>query len=378
MNALRCDIFCAVIDNFGDIGVCWRLARQLACEHGLSVRLWVDDMGTFRHLAPTLDPASAQQTLYGISICRWDEAASQADPADIVIEAFGCRLPEAYLTRMAALPRKPAWLNLEYLSAEAWVEGCHAMPSPDPQRTLTRYFFFPGFTTGTGGLLREAQLRERLKTFQAAPDAQQSFWHLTTNTVPSPAALKVSLFSYENKALPALLDVWATGSTEIFCAVPEGRILPQVRAWAETHPDTGRLSLAFPPFLPQDDYDLLLAACDLNFVRGEDSFVRAQWAGSPLVWHIYQQEEAAHRVKLGSFLARYTAELATQPAMALDRFWQAWDQENGPALNWPALLSELPALRKHALAWAEKLTLQQDLTTNLLIFSKNLLQYPAL
>ncbi|MBY0444112.1 MAG: elongation factor P maturation arginine rhamnosyltransferase EarP, partial [Burkholderiales bacterium] len=41
-NTVRWDIFCRVIDNYGDIGVCWRLARQLSFEHGFAVRLMVD------------------------------------------------------------------------------------------------------------------------------------------------------------------------------------------------------------------------------------------------------------------------------------------------------------------------------------------------
>ena len=48
--SLSWDIFCTVVDNYGDIGVCWRLARQLAAEHGFAVRLWVDDLASFARL----------------------------------------------------------------------------------------------------------------------------------------------------------------------------------------------------------------------------------------------------------------------------------------------------------------------------------------
>ena len=49
------DVFCAVVDNYGDIGVCWRLSRQLAAEHGIAVRLWVDDLKPFARLCPAVD-----------------------------------------------------------------------------------------------------------------------------------------------------------------------------------------------------------------------------------------------------------------------------------------------------------------------------------
>ena len=42
------DIFCSVVDNFGDIGVCWRLARRLSAGLGQQVRLWVDDLAADR------------------------------------------------------------------------------------------------------------------------------------------------------------------------------------------------------------------------------------------------------------------------------------------------------------------------------------------
>ena len=147
------DIFCCVVDNFGDIGVTWRLARQLKREgniaaHGdeVQVRLWVDDLASFARIAPGLQPALAQQQLDGVSICHWPAQDFPAtDAADVVIEAFGCPLPDSYLAAMVGRARKPVWINLEYLSAEDWVAGCHGLASPHPQLPLTKHFFFPGF-----------------------------------------------------------------------------------------------------------------------------------------------------------------------------------------------------------------------------------------
>ena len=49
---LTWDIFCNVVDNFGDIGVCWRLACNLA-SRGKRVRLWVDDVSPLAWMAPS-------------------------------------------------------------------------------------------------------------------------------------------------------------------------------------------------------------------------------------------------------------------------------------------------------------------------------------
>ena len=176
MRNESCDIFCNVIDNYGDIGVCWRLARQLARERGVSVRLWVDDLASFAKLCPEADSAVDVQLCRGVEVRRWAAAFPAVEPARLVIEAFACKLPPSYVAAMAAQERKPVWVNLEYLSAEDWVETHHKLPSPHPKLPLTKYFFFPGFTEKTGGLLLERDLLARRDDFQADSGAQQRYW----------------------------------------------------------------------------------------------------------------------------------------------------------------------------------------------------------
>ena len=163
------DVFCKVIDNLGDIGVCWRIARQLATEHGLRVRLWVDDLDRFRLLCPQLDPTPPIQRLQGVEVRHWDDHFPLVTPAWVVLETFACRIPDAFIEQMAHLTPPPVWINLDYLSAEGWVARFHAQASPHPYLPLTKYFFFPGFATDTGGLLREQDLRNRRAAFLAAP-----------------------------------------------------------------------------------------------------------------------------------------------------------------------------------------------------------------
>ena len=167
------DIFCSVVDNYGDIGVTWRLARQLVAEHGLAVRLWVDDVQAFVRLCPQADPQQPTQKQQGVEVRHWPVDWLPVEPADVVIEAFACQLPQSYITAMAAREQKVLWLNLEYLSAEAWVAGCHALPSLQAGG-LSKFFFFPGFTAGTGGLLRERDLIAQRQAFQADAQARHA------------------------------------------------------------------------------------------------------------------------------------------------------------------------------------------------------------
>ncbi len=366
------DIFCQVVDNYGDIGVCWRLARQLATEHRIEVRLWVDDPGSLQRICPETDPQAEIQHHGNVEIRHWSTPFPDVAAAEVVIEAFGCELPAGYQAAMARAPEKPVWINLEYLSAEPWVEGCHALPSPHPQLPLNKIFFFPGFTPATGGLLRENGLLARRDDLQQAPARLRLALNLPD---PSENALTVSLFCYDSAPVSDLLMAWQRATTPVCCLLPEGRALALVARHfglpALAPGDTvqrGNLTLHVLPFLRQEDYDLLLWACDCNFVRGEDSFVRAQWAGRPMVWQIYVQAENAHLIKLDAFLDRYCAGLAPQAADAVRRFHHGWN--TNPPLCWDDFIRHRAALEAHAKVWASALSTQTDLASNLVIFCK--------
>lgn len=364
----RWDIFCTVIDNYGDIAVTWRLARQLAAEHGIAVRLWVDDLRPLAALKPGVDPLRDQQLHAGVDIRRWRTQFAPVDIADVVIEAFGCNIPDTYLNTMSASPVKPRWLNLEYLSAEDWVAGCHRLPSPHPRLPLVKHFFFPGFTAATGGLIREHGLIERRRAFQSSASQQAAFWK-QLGLKPDPAAFKISLFGYANPVLPTLLQAWVNNATPICCLLPESQLTEQVNAFFGTgkHWQRGNLTVHRLPFLDQDSYDHLLWVCDMNFVRGEDSFVRALWAGQPLVWHIYPQTENAHQAKLDAFLALYTQEPANEIATSMIQFWHGWNQLNSQPLDWNAWQASHAELKAHHTVWLDTLLKQTDLATNLIL-----------
>ena len=130
-HPVLCDIFCNVIDNYGDIGVSWRLARQLAYEFGLVVRLWVDDLGSFAKLCPEADAALAQQSCRGVEVRRWEAIFPEVRPAELVIEAFGCVLPQTYLAEMAGGSLSGSIWNI--FLPRTGSQGCHKLPSPHPR-----------------------------------------------------------------------------------------------------------------------------------------------------------------------------------------------------------------------------------------------------
>ena len=378
--ALRWDLFCRVIDNFGDIGVCWRLARQLAAC-GQQVRLWVDDASALHWMAPGVlhadapsHPAQPLGLAPGIAIHGWPSEGCAAQlaalpRAQVWLEAFGGDIPADFIhaQRPSAGPAQPLWLNLEYLSAEPYVERSHGLPSPishGPAAGLQRWFYYPGFTPRTGGLLREGDLLAQQAAFRA--DA----W-LGAQGIPNlPGACRLSLFCYEPPALAAWLQQLAQAAQPTQLLVTAGRAARAVRAALHSlgQPGArqlGALHLHELPLLSQPDYDRLLWACDLNLVRGEDSLVRALWAGQPLGWQLYPQEDGVHADKLDAFLGQLA------PPPAVQRWHRVWNG-TAPGLTLPAWDADLWAdWQRWATATRSALLAQDDLTRQLLGFVMN-------
>ena len=371
----RWDIFCRIVDNYGDAGVCWRLARQLATEHALDVTLWQDDLAPLARIARGVDRECPEQRVMDVTIRSWDEPFAATEAADAVVEAFGCGLPESYVDAMVRRSIAPAWFVLEYLSAEAWIERAQGLPSPHPRLPLSRRFWFPGFTSRTGGLLRERDLFDSRDRFLADRDAQDAFWASLQLPPTARDEVRVSLFCYPNPAVVALFGAWAAGDAPVSCIVPEGVAAAALDVWSGGNaprpgaPLTrGRLTLYAIPFLAQDDYDRLLWLCRVNFVRGEDSFVRAQWAAHPFVWHAYPQAENAHWNKVDAFMDSYVAALDVASAASVRGLWRAWNgAADAPAIAeaWRKFATANAKLERHAAEWSLKLARLPSLAAGL-------------
>lgn len=366
----RWDVFCRVIDNHGDLGVCWRLARQLAAR-GQRVRLWVDDARALDWMAP----GARQGGVDGVQVLAWTQPLAPGllaalPPADVWVEAFGCEVaPEFIAARALQMSASspngietapPVWLNLEYLSAEPWVERMHALPSPvlhGPAAGWTKWFFYPGFTPRTGGLLREADLAARQAGFD------RSAWLQAQGLAP-PGETLISLFCYEPPALDDWLAQLHDGPAATRLLVTAGRAGAAVSSSQMSRPRTAdgreQLSISYLPYMTQIDYDHLLWSCDLNFVRGEDSLVRALWAGAPFVWQLYPQHDDAHHAKLDAFLRWLDA-----PASLAD-FHRAWNGAAPGPLPRIELARALPAWRACVHAARARLLAQDELATQLL------------
>jgi len=294
------DIFCKVIDNYGDIGVCFRLAQNLV-NLNQQVRLFVDDLTTFSNICPQIKPNYHIQQVNKITVIYWhDNLVNFLPLSNVIIEAFACDLPEQITTHIG---KQNLWLNLEYLSCESWVENWHGLPSM--QQNKRKYVYFPSLVPNAGGVLHEAYLPINLN------DLARAKFLAKFNIYPAQNAQIISVFCYENAELFTWFDYLSLQKKQTVILLAQSPIVSKINHYFNcnlsiaNNYQIGNLTLHLLPFVSQKDFDYVLASCDFNIVRGEDSFLRAQFVAKPFIWHIYQQAENIHLIKLQAFLDLY-------------------------------------------------------------------------
>jgi uncharacterized repeat protein (TIGR03837 family) len=346
---MRWDIFCQIVDNYGDAGVCWRLARSLTSLHGQDVRIFCDDLPTLNLLASGVNPEIKGL----IDIQPWEASHNNSrhpvQPPDVVIEAFGCDLPERYLAGLLIAPQKPIIINLEYLSAEPWIVDFHQKASPQAHG-IPKYFFFPGFQENAGGILIDPTPKEASVTEASIPESLRASWSLLR-----PNAKRISVFCYPGIPLLKWLEDLTTLGENFDIVLTHGQ--REQLHFSSGHPTQplalpDSIQLISIPFVSQDEYDWMLSQCDFNIIRGEDSFVRAQLAGKPFIWHIYPQEDRAHETKLAAFLDLYLEDASQELKHAViaamtwampSEWYQSIDSWDAHSKAWRADLLEKQA-----------------------------------
>ncbi|QQS16726.1 MAG: elongation factor P maturation arginine rhamnosyltransferase EarP [Neisseriales bacterium] len=371
----RWDIFCKVIDNYGDVGVSWRLATQLAQAHHMRVRFWIDkpevlaDLCTAFKIKSPKEPVVLCKHSIAIEVCHWQENVDYI--ANVVISMFGCTLPNHYLVAMQHHLPCPLWYNLEYLSAETWVDRYHGMPSLKQNAPLIQHFFVPGFSEKSGGLLRDVALLERRDRWQEDVKNSQALFDLLNLPADTSATYHVCVFCYPNPALISLFKVWSKSKAPITVMMPTASALKSVEALFDVPLKSnqllrlGSLNLKILPFVDQTIFTRLLWSCDCNIVRGEDSFVSALWAAKPFIWHVYPQHRAAHLIKLQAFIAHYTAHWDTNTASLWQTIQERFNQHQNIAKLWPLFFENQKMIVEHAKSWAYQQAQHSDLATKL-------------
>ena len=311
MELKTLDIFCEIIDNYGDIGVVYRTAKELQKIFPESkIRVFLNRLDEFKKInSQVLDLPS--QNIDGIEYITFDylrDNANELLTAQVIIEAFGCQIPEEYME--IAYDNSELLINLEYLSAEDWIEDFHLQSSPLGRGKLKKVFFMPGFTEKSGGVIADSNYLERIQRVLENKEFYEKKY--LSDIEDRENKIIGTLFSYEKNFTPLLEDLKKLDKDVVILAMGE-KTQDSLRKILKNFSiedfrnslKYGKIEIRFLNFLNQEEYEELINIVDFNFVRGEDSFIRAVLTGKPYMWHIYCQEEYAHMDKIEGFLDKY-------------------------------------------------------------------------
>ena len=281
------DIFCQVIDNYGDVGVAYRLAREFKRVYpNKKLRFVINKTEELNLIRKSED----------IEIILYKDISKIENSADLIIESFGCEIPKKYMDK--ALKNSKLIINLEYFSAEKWVDDFHLQES-FLGGNLKKYFFIPGLSEKSGGILLDNEFLERKKKVEANKE-----YYLEKFEIKEKYDLIGSVFSYE-KNFDSLIEELKKLDKKIILLILSEKTQKNFIKYFDNGNNYDKIKFVKLPFFTYDKYEELLALCDFNLVRGEDSFVRALLLGKPFLWHIYPQDENTHIKKLESFLEKY-------------------------------------------------------------------------
>lgn len=388
-------LLCKVVDNFGDIGVVWRLARAIsdldaACADKASTasktcrRLVVDDLTSFKNLVPSVDLTAPVQQVGGWTVLRSDaadecRASFLETPPLVILECFACGRPD-WLEHMLfdeGFSHTVQIINLEYLTAEPYADEFHKLMSLTRKKSVQKVNFMPGFTPQTGGLILDNAFMNSLSASQAlkadaALSADSAF--KSKNADKASAAFKTASGEKDGDAFTAVIFAYERDFSTVVRALDrfarersaagKGSVLVRSAAGKSARPfadaaaaikaDNAFVSPSSPenaqlsshaekapfsfrmeqlPFMTQLEWDAMLCNADFLFIRGEDSLSRACLSGHPFVWHAYPQSEDYQLVKVQALLDRMEPFFSPENFQLIRDYWRWYNNDDMPGYD---------------------------------------------
>lgn len=371
-------ILCKVVDNFGDIGVVYRLARALSdLRPELELTLVVSNLDSFHKMASQIDPKKTIQDFrYKNStwkILDWNQTSPSiplSHDVSLILECFQCGRPD-WLENILFAPdfaQTVQIIQIDYLTAEDYADEFHLLKSGTRKTNIKKIFFMPGFTPKTGGLIINDQ--------PVINSENQGFSSLTQQ------AFKIFFFAYEDdctsvvNGISAFQDKMREMNKEFSVTVylADGKsCVPFERSWKKIN---SPFKIEKIPFLQQEEFDYFIAQMDFLFVRGEDSLARAALTGLPYVWQAYKQDENYQLVKVNALLERMKESFGAQEFEPIQLFWQSYNDYKNQTQPEPLtkMLLDCANLKNTAgfKAFAKELHENGNLAQHLLEFINNL------
>ncbi len=339
-------ILCKVVDNFGDIGVVYRLAKTLCDSRpDLELTLVVSNLKTFSSIAGGINPDKKIQFInYKDStwtVVDWDcphenlteELLKSIKETSIILECFQCGRPD-FLEKILFdddFTKTVQILNIDYLTAEDYADDFHLLKSGTRKTNIKKRFFMPGFTKNTGGLVISKCEKEIFNRKKEMFFSEKNSGHPAQKTKNN---FEILFFSYERDCTPIVkaIDSFQKKmraenplfSVNVHVAAGE-KCEPFKKAFRELSPS---FKIEELPLLTQDEWDKMLYSMDFLCIRGEDSLARACLSGIPFLWHAYVQDGEYQLVKVNALLERMKNHFSEEDFAAIKKIWITYNKKN--------------------------------------------------
>lgn len=352
-------VLCKVVDNFGDIGVVWRLCKQLKnVNKSAEINLIVDDLKSFNKICNEIKINGVfEQKVENINIIDWNAfdfcyekfSKNDGEMLSLILECFQCGRPD-WMEKILfedKLNRTVQIIMIDYLTAEKYAEDFHCLESLTRSKKVQKINFMPGFTEKTGGLII---------------DDEWCFISERKNEGP------VLIFTYERDWKP-LARVLINADKKVKLA--RGRGFDSFAgAWEKCSGNAKNLIEL--PYLNQDEWDKMMKDCSILIIRGEESMSRACLSGIPFIWHAYPQSDEYQLVKVNALLERMKIYFSDDEYKIIKDVWISFNScENEVSSlemekNCAAFINKADLLSKGFRDFAIDLRKNGDLAANLM------------
>ena len=308
-------VLCKVVDNFGDIGVVWRLCCQLSNQikkENLTskINLIVDDLASFNKICNSVDFSKSFQVVDEINVYNWNDeklcydefSKNDGENLSVILEVFQCGRP-AWMEKILfedKLNRTVQIIMIDYLTAEKYAEDFHCLQSLTRSSKVQKVNFMPGFTKKTGGLIIDSEW-EHFCDYQNNKTLLCFTYDRNWNALAN--ACKKS--QYIEKVLIA----------------PGKGFDSLKKSFYSNFIKDSNLKIEELSFMNQNEWDKMLKNCGVLFIRGEESMSRACLSGIPFVWHAYPQSNEYQLIKVRALLERMSNHFEVEDFKIIEKVW---------------------------------------------------------
>lgn len=362
-------VLCKVVDNFGDIGVVWRLCCQLSNQikkenFTSKINLIVDDLASFNKICNSVDSNKSFQIVENINIFNWNDeklcydefSKNDGENLSVILEVFQCGRP-SWMEKILfeeKLNRTVQIIMIDYLTAEKYAEDFHCLQSLTRSSKVQKVNFMPGFTNKTGGLIIDSEW--------------EHFCDYKNNKT-------LLCFTYDRN-WDALANACKKSNYIEKVLIAPGKGFESLKKSFHFIKDSN-LKIEELSFMNQNEWDKMLKNCGVLFIRGEESMSRACLSGIPFVWHAYPQSDEYQLIKVRALLERMSVHFSVEDFRIIEKVWiliNSAESEVEQEVFEKAILDFFDNAEKLVYGFREfalDLRKNGDLCSNLMTFIKN-------